>query len=269
MTPRDIESRVGIFVLTGILVIAYLILHFGKFGDRFRDDYELTVRFQNASGLIPGSKVTYAGVDVGKVAMIFLDPEGHYVDVHLSMFRSKDRKYTVKKDAKFTIKRSGLLGDMYIMILPGTETSPEVKPGDLLEGTEPTSLGEMAESAEDLLRKLNTSVDKLTTRFLDDETLNDLKQTAKNMRELSANMNSTSSKLDIILTDVREGHGTVGKLFQSEEVYDNFKALSYNLRKSGVLFYKDRYDEDRQKAREDPKFESREKEKQARPPKSR
>jgi phospholipid/cholesterol/gamma-HCH transport system substrate-binding protein len=243
MESKNLEWKVGLFVLMGLTIAAGLILYFGKFGER--GDYELTVRFQNASGLINGSKVLYAGVEVGKVKEINLDAEGRYVDVVLAMFRFKKWKYVIKKDAGFTIKQSGLLGDVYITIEPGSQAAAEAQPGEILQGREPTSLGRMAESAEELLQKLNTSLDKLSSGFLDDRTLGDLRSSVKNLKELTANINTTSIRLNKILEDINSGHGTVGKLFQNDEIFENFRALSYNLRMGGILGYKDRYDQDK------------------------
>jgi phospholipid/cholesterol/gamma-HCH transport system substrate-binding protein len=266
MQNRDLGWKVGVFVLTGFLVAAALILQFGKFGDRFRGDYQLVVRFQNASGLIIGSQVLYAGVEVGKVQAIRLEPEGRYVDVVLSMFRFRSFKYIIKEDATFTIKRSGLLGDVSITIHPGSENAPEAQPGQVLHGKAPTNLSEMAESAEELLLKLNEAVDRLSMDLFDEQTLADLRQSVKNVRELTGNMSDTTRRLNKILAEIEEGKGTIGKLFQNEEIFENFRALSYNLRKGGVLFYRDRYDKDKKVTPEEEAAEKREK--QYRSPKS-
>ncbi len=191
--------------------------------------------------------MTYAGVQVGKVKEIRLDPQGRHVDVVLSMFRFRSFKYVIKKDAAFMVKRTGLLGDVYITINPGSEEAAEAEPGETLIGKAPTSLSEMAETAEDLLNKVNLQLDRISTEFLDDQTLADLRQSVKNIKELTANMNSTSAKLNKVLDDVNEGKGTIGSLIQNKEIFENFKALSYNLRKGGVLFYKDRYEQDQGK----------------------
>ncbi len=267
MESKHLEWKVGLFVLMGLSVVAGLILFFGKFGER--GDYELTVRFQNASGLINGSKVLYAGVEVGKVKEISLDPEGHHVDVVLGMFHFKKWKYIIKEDATFAIKQSGLLGDVYITIDPGSQTAAAAKPGEILHGKEPASLGHMAESAEEFLQKLNASVDKLSSGFLDDATLSDLRSSAKNLKELTANMNTTSTRMNKILDDINKGRGTIGRLFQKEEIYENVRALSYNLRKGGILGYKDRYEQDKNKTDSQKEAEKNEERRKFMNPKSR
>jgi phospholipid/cholesterol/gamma-HCH transport system substrate-binding protein len=269
MENKSVQWKVGVFVMAGFLVAASLILYFGKFGDRFRSDYELIVRFENASGLIIGSEVLYAGVEVGKVKEIRLDQEGRYVDVVLSMFRSRNFKYIIKEDAEFTVRRSGLLGDVYITIHPGSPGAGEARPGQVLHGKAPTGIGEVAESADELLAKLNDTMDRLSTEVLDEATLADLRQSVKNIKDLTANMNDTSAKLNKVLDDIRGGKGTIGGLFRDKEIFENFKALSYNLRKGGVLFYKDRYEQDMRKTPAEKEAERQEKERKERPPKSR
>jgi phospholipid/cholesterol/gamma-HCH transport system substrate-binding protein len=267
MQTKNLEWKVGLFVLAGFAIVAGLILYFGKFGER--GDYELIVRFENASGLINGSKILYAGVEVGKVKEINLDPQGHYVDVVLGMFRFKKWKYIIKKDAIFTIKQSGLLGDVYVTIEPGSPGAPEAQPGEILRGKQPTSVSEMAESADELLRKLNESVDKLSKGLLDEATLGDLRGSVKNLKELSGNMNMTSLKLNQTLNDLNKGEGTIGKLFQNDEIFENFRALSYNLRKRGIFGYKDVYSEEKNKTPEEKEEQKQEERKKLFMPKSR
>ncbi|MBV9463440.1 MAG: hypothetical protein JO317_04345, partial [Verrucomicrobiae bacterium] len=143
--------------------------------------------------------------------------------------------------------QSGLLGDMYITILPGTEQAPAAQAGDVLSGTEPIGLADLSHDAQDLLRKLNGIVDKVNKDFLTDETLISLRATLLNLRDLTGRLQTTSGDLNKILGGIKRGQGTVGKLVKDDEVYENLRALSYNLRKGGVLFYKDRYEADRAK----------------------
>ncbi|MBI5344687.1 MAG: MCE family protein [Deltaproteobacteria bacterium] len=66
------EAKVGLFVLAGIIILAYMSLRIGgiKFGRA--EGYALTVRFASAAGLDKDASVRVAGVEVGKVKEISL-----------------------------------------------------------------------------------------------------------------------------------------------------------------------------------------------------
>jgi ABC-type transporter Mla subunit MlaD len=64
---QNLETKVGIFLMFGIAVICTLIIFFGEVGDLLKPTYNLTVRFENASGLLKGSDVYLSGALIGKV----------------------------------------------------------------------------------------------------------------------------------------------------------------------------------------------------------
>src|SRR5438270_13915623 len=65
---RGLEFKVGIFVFVGLAMVGALLVQFGRLGEGFKTYYALTVRVDNASGLLKGSDVLLAGARIGKVA---------------------------------------------------------------------------------------------------------------------------------------------------------------------------------------------------------
>src|SRR5207237_9369087 len=65
---RGLEFKVGAFVFVGLAMLAALVVEFGRLGEGFKTYYPLTVRFNDASGLLKGSDVLLAGAKIGKVA---------------------------------------------------------------------------------------------------------------------------------------------------------------------------------------------------------
>ena len=76
MSKRGIETLVGLFVLLGILAVTFIALkaaNLASFGAR--DGYVLQARFDNIGGLKVRAPVRSAGVVVGRVTSIRLDPK--------------------------------------------------------------------------------------------------------------------------------------------------------------------------------------------------
>ena len=76
MNKRAIETLVGLFVLLGLLALVFLALkaaNLASFGNG--QGYRLQARFDNIGGLKPRSPIRSAGVVVGRVTSIALDPK--------------------------------------------------------------------------------------------------------------------------------------------------------------------------------------------------
>jgi phospholipid/cholesterol/gamma-HCH transport system substrate-binding protein len=131
MKKTSVEAAVGIFMLIGIVCVGYLSIHLGKMewgGDRF---YPVFARFQSVSGLIAGAHVELAGVHVGKVDSIALDPKTQAAVVKLKI----QKGVRLSDDVIASIKTSGLIGDKYLQLVPGNSDSV-LKPGGMITETE-------------------------------------------------------------------------------------------------------------------------------------
>lgn len=127
------ETAVGLFVLIGILAIAYMTVKLGNvqlFSDNY---YSVNANFTDISGLKTNAPVEMYGVKIGYVHSVALDQE-HSV-ARVEMLIDKDVKLT--DDAIVSVKTNGLIGDKYLKISPGGLGDP-IKPGDTLFDTNPT-----------------------------------------------------------------------------------------------------------------------------------
>ena len=131
MKKTSLELGVGIFVLIGLLCVGYMTIRLGKMeliGDRH---YFLNARFLSVAGLKKGAQVVIAGVKVGQVDAISLDPEEQVAIVRLKILEN----VVLTDDVIASVKTSGLIGDKYIKLSPGG--SDEIlEHGDLITETE-------------------------------------------------------------------------------------------------------------------------------------
>ena len=131
MGRSSLEMAVGIFVLAGLICVGYLTVRLGKmelFGD---DYYSVNARFYSISGLKPDAAVEIAGVQVGQVGSIALDP-----DEQVALVKIKIQKDVILNDDVIaSVKTSGLIGDKYIKLSPGG-SEIILKPGDTIIETE-------------------------------------------------------------------------------------------------------------------------------------
>jgi phospholipid/cholesterol/gamma-HCH transport system substrate-binding protein len=131
MKKSALETTVGIFVIIGILCTAYLTVQLGKMELIGSNYYTIEARFASVSGLTNGARVEIAGVQVGSVSRISLDPEGLVAVLHLKI----QKNIPISEDTIASIKTSGLIGDKYIRLSPGG-SDLLLAEGDLLLETE-------------------------------------------------------------------------------------------------------------------------------------
>ena len=112
MGRKSVEIFVGIFVLLGFLGLLFLALKAANLGTftAGSDTYSVTARFDNIGGLKARAPVRSAGVTVGRVTSITLDPKTYRGVVRLDI----NNDYKFPDDSSARILTSGLLGDQYI-----------------------------------------------------------------------------------------------------------------------------------------------------------
>ncbi len=116
MARKGIETLVGLFVLMGMLGLVFLSLKAANLGSLGGgDSYAVQARFDNIGGLKPRAPVRSAGVTVGRVTAIALDPTSFQGVVTMEL----QRGYRFPKDTAAKILTAGLLGDQYVGLEPG------------------------------------------------------------------------------------------------------------------------------------------------------
>lgn len=126
MNRRAYDFWVGVFVVLGLAALAFLALRVSNVSSgNGRATYRVTAAFDNIGGLKAKAPIRSAGVLVGRVAGIRLDPETYRAVVALDI----EQGYHFSRDSSAEILTSGILGDQYIGLTPGGEETM-LKNGD-------------------------------------------------------------------------------------------------------------------------------------------
>lgn len=120
MNKTVLDLWVGLFVIAGIAALLFLALKVGSMNAvNSSDSYEVVARFENIGGLKPRAPVKSAGVVVGRVTDISFDNKTYEAAVTLRL----DKRYAFPKDSSAAIMTSGLLGEQYIGLEAGGEST--------------------------------------------------------------------------------------------------------------------------------------------------
>lgn len=112
-----LEFWVGLFVVAGVAALGFLAFKVGNFsGGEFNDTYTVKARFSNVGGLTTKAPVNIAGVRIGRVSAIRIDPNNYDAVVEMTI----DQRYdNLPLDTSASILTQGLLGAQFVGLQPG------------------------------------------------------------------------------------------------------------------------------------------------------
>jgi phospholipid/cholesterol/gamma-HCH transport system substrate-binding protein len=230
------QLRVGIFVLFGLFILAFLILNSTGDFNPFEKKVRLKARFAAADGLREGSEVQLAGVRIGKVESVGLLPPDSPEDAKIEAVLSVDSTLNgtpiterIRTDSTAQlIAVSVLANDKVINISPGSQKGSPVSENGILESSEAISINQLTKTGNDLLQQINRIAipaneilnranqgDGTLGRILNDESL------YQNLDATVAETKLTMVKLQTTLEKVNRGEGTAGQLVNNPELYNN------------------------------------------------
>ncbi len=123
---------VGLFVLLGLAALVFVALKAANLTSfSGGDSYTLQARFDNIGGLKVRAPVRSAGVVVGRITHIGLDPKTYQGVVTMEV----QRAYQFPKDTSAKILTAGLLGDQYVGFEPGGDDA-NLAPGATIAQTQ-------------------------------------------------------------------------------------------------------------------------------------
>jgi phospholipid/cholesterol/gamma-HCH transport system substrate-binding protein len=140
-SPRSIEVKVGILILTATALLAAFILVMG--GISFEPKYSLFVDFDNPGGLQTGAPVKIAGVKIGKVTEIQYrggapSPQGtRQTLVRLKVQVEKKYQPGIHDNAIFYVTSASVLGEQYLAVDPGSADREVLAENAIIRGIDP------------------------------------------------------------------------------------------------------------------------------------
>ena len=268
---RGLEFKVGIFVFVGLAMLGALVVQFGRLGEGFKTYYALTVRFNDASGLLKGSDVLLAGARIGKVADGPRLVEGGGIAVPLKIYDY----IKIPEGAKFTVGSSGLLGDRFVNVtMPPGQPKAYLPPNASISGARESGIDDLTREGGALVgdlrgtvQKIDTTVNRLNQDTLSSANMENLKSSMEHLNQATGALAESSKKLDgvieqadstmtsakeaadnlqnaiadarKVLSSATKGKGLVAALLNDQQLANDLHALVTNLRTHGVLFYRD------------------------------
>jgi phospholipid/cholesterol/gamma-HCH transport system substrate-binding protein len=217
---NTLETRLGLFVALIVMAAFFITFIVGGF-ERFQAGLRVDALFNSAQELKLGDRVKLAGVEVGKVEKIELDPREKKVRVIMKL----RAKAPVRTDSIASIKFAGLMGQNFVSLDFGSGQAPIATDGTTLNSVEQADLSVIMQKLDNVA----SGVENLTKSFTGDTIENLVGPLTDFVKQNTGPLTATLANLRAMSTQIAEGKGTVGKLIFDESFYNTALVTVSNL----------------------------------------
>ena len=190
MATASSTFRVGLFVLLGAAALLVGVVLVGSQEGLFHPTFHVSAYVNSVEGVRSGSAVRLDGVDIGIVDGVAVSPLDNKVRLDLKL--NAGAKGFVRKDSYATIRPEGLVGNYYVDVTVGSPAGEHIEDGDVIRSREAIRLSDVLESTDAIMENIRRS----------------------------------SGELAKTLEGINQGHGTLGKLIASDEMYRHLEHMS-------------------------------------------
>jgi phospholipid/cholesterol/gamma-HCH transport system substrate-binding protein len=222
------QLRVGLLTLVGLFLIMLAILYVTGAGI-LRAKYQLRTYLPEVEGLTLGAPVRLDGVEVGNVDGIRIAPPTGKPDRtrNVELIMRVDRRFqqNITTESRASLVTEGFLGNRYVRITRGYAGN-SIPPQGEVQGEAEAAMKDVVERGADLVENLGAlsrDVQGLVTGLRKGE--GSLGKLMKD-DQLYNHMNSSATRLDQMLDDTQAGKNSLGKLLATDEMYKRLTAMA-------------------------------------------
>ena len=223
--------KLGVFVLAGLFFLILLLYMIGRNRNLFGSTFLVRTRFENVQGLVAGNNVRYAGIEIGTVKKVNILND---TLIEVVMVVESDMKKIIRSNAIAAIGSDGLMGNKVVNISSSGADAPFITEGDVIASRNAIdtdemfrTLGKTNNDAAVIADNLKTTVIRINNssalwKLLNDSTIpSNLKASAENVRYTTARAAEMANDLNAIISDVKEGKGSLGVILRDTAIAAN------------------------------------------------
>lgn len=230
-------AGVGLFIIAGLLLFAIGLFMIGDRQMAFARKFTLYTEFNRITGLQPGAVIRVAGAKAGSIKNIET-PQSPTGKFRVEMEIAESLHPLIRTDSVASIMTEGLVGGGYLGIATGSEQAPAAAAGSTIPSREPFEIADLLSGMADTVTKVNQTIDEMRGEI--EHAVESIGDTVDNANDL---MNAVSDDVKTIASagarisgdvaeitnQVRDGKGTIGKLFTDDELYSRSTEIVKNV----------------------------------------
>ena len=191
--------KLGVFVTLGIALLMAAIYFIGQKQNLFSAGFRISGVFNEVSGLQVGNNVRFAGVNIGSVEAVTITGNNA---VRVDLLISEEFHPFIKKDSIASIGSESMMGNKVVVIAAGTDEAEQA---------------------------VNRDIIRTGVTVTIDDILKQVKHTSENAVVITSNLAQLAGS-------IREGKGTLGKMFMDDAFAKDVTATMVSLREGSAGF---------------------------------
>jgi len=240
------ETIVGAFILLAAGLLVYMSFQLGSMRLDLARYRPYSILFTHVSNLLPKADIKIAGVKVGWVEGVELQPDTMQVKVSIKVLK----EFPLYHDASAFIRQDGLLGVKYLELIPGHRDSGYLSSGgrlplqeqsatsldDILEGLHALvkQVKELGNSLGDTLSEARTFITGLQEKLpVVDKVAENIDDMSKQFQKTAQVLSQTGSHINTLfegeegpLAKAMSPGGSLNKLLSDDQLYRDIKSTS-------------------------------------------
>jgi phospholipid/cholesterol/gamma-HCH transport system substrate-binding protein len=204
------EKIVGMFILLTFLMFLGTMVLVGRGQHWFKQHNSYYALYKEGYNLQPGVKVKLLKTDIGQVTAVELTEENK---AKVTMSILADYASRIRADSRAAIESPTLIGSEYINIIPGTQATAAISPGEEIPSKEAKTISDYLEEF-DLEHKM----------LLIDEILENIAKISDELQRTDSGLLGAINNVERITGEVAKGEGSLGKIVSKTELYDKIMA---------------------------------------------
>lgn len=202
-----LETKVGLFVVVGFLMLFGLSTQVGTFQIGKKDGYPIYIEVLDASGLERNAKVKSRGIDIGIVEDFVLKPQS--VQIKLSI----EKVIQIPLDSVVSIKQESMLGVKYIDIEFSNEKLYLAQNDTLTKNKTYASFDQTSDSINEAAKKVDKFIERLDSLIAKNE--QNFSELIYNFKMAGAEFRETGAMINQKLPKVLDNFERVGAEFET------------------------------------------------------
>ncbi len=152
------KASVGAFLIGGTVLFATGLFLIGNRQRVFSRGFEIYSDFTSVSGLVTGADVRVSGLQSGELLEIQVprQPSGQY---RVKLRLDEKVHPLIRQDSLATIQTEGLVGNKFLEIDKGSDSSPQCPTGGTIPSMDPFDFSDLMQEARGLVDNTNSTIE--------------------------------------------------------------------------------------------------------------
>ncbi|RDH84062.1 MAG: hypothetical protein DIZ80_07980 [endosymbiont of Galathealinum brachiosum] len=217
------ERIVGVFVLSAIVLLVFLLFTTIKSQNIFEDQFTIYGRIKSAEGLNAETIVEISGIEVGKVSAIDITDDNH-IQLTMRIFTRFHKLLRSDSEVKVSSLNVAMLGKSMIVITAGSADKDLIPEGTIFNIRESNSVEDIIGEATAMLDDVNVLIQDVS-KVVNTVDVDKISSAIESFNQLTTNLNLLSQHIN-------SGQGAVGTLIYDNDIKNDISESVTNLKET-------------------------------------